>query len=97
VRDIETTLSITERARKAGLYAVVDEKNQPKATMGIVLVLGTDPFLEENGLAVGKRVHFNHLAGSYQYIKGERYRVLEFQELVGIDDPEEGEAPDSTF
>jgi co-chaperonin GroES (HSP10) len=84
VKEIIATLSLEARGKKSGLVVVTQEQNRPKSTEGTVIALGTDPFLEENGLYVGCIVAFAPLSGVRVYVQGEEYRSLELQELVAI-------------
>lgn len=73
--------SITARAAKIGLFAVVDEKNKPRPTIGRVVKIGQDILFEEWGLAVDMRVTFGPLAGEKQFLEGKEYRLLESHEI----------------
>ena len=88
MEELVTSLSIRERGKMSGLIVITNEDDSLKnnCTLGVIVALGTDPFLIQEGLAVGKVVSFTRHAGSYRYVEGIRYRVLEFQELQDIQD-----------
>ena len=83
-----TSLSIRERGRMSGILVITNEDDSLKinCTLGVIVALGTDPFLVQEGLALGKVVSFSRHAGNHRYVEGRRYRVLEFQELQDIQD-----------
>lgn len=84
VEEMITTLSVEDRMAKAGLYAIVDEKNRPQPTQGRVIAIGTDPILRDAGIIEGCIVSFGKLAGTHVYVEDKQYRSLEFQELITI-------------
>lgn len=89
VQEISTTLSLEERGKKFGITVITDERNRPKPTQGRVVKVGTDPFLrEDGGIVEGCIVHFARLAGSHYFFKGEEYRMLEFQEITVVEEPD---------
>lgn len=75
---------VTKRAQAAGIIAVVEEKNKPRPTSGVIVAVGNDPLLKELGLLLGVKVSFGHLAGSRQWVEGTEYRLLEAQEIAMI-------------
>lgn len=90
VEEINPVDDITGRAARAGIYAVVMEENKPKPTEGVVVAVGTDPFIREL-VNVGDHVFFSPSAGMYQFVEGKKYRVLTVNEItsVGKVDPTE--------
>jgi co-chaperonin GroES (HSP10) len=86
VEELVTSLSIRERGKLAGLLIITNEDDELKnqCTMGIILALGTDPFLQENGLEVGKIVYFDRHNGNHTFLEGKRYRTLEFQHITNV-------------
>lgn len=84
VEEIVTTLSLEERGSKLGITVITDDSNRPRPTQGKVIALGTDPFLQENGLVEGCIVSFAPHAGIRVYVEEREYRSLEFQELIAI-------------
>lgn len=83
VKEIVSTLSIEERAKRAGLTAVVLDENRPKVTTGRVVALGTDPLVHEM-FQLGDVVHFGVYAGLNVTIEGEEgYRSLTIHEITG--------------
>ncbi len=74
---------IEERAAKAGIYIVQEERNTPKPTTGVVVAVGSDPELQEN-LKEGDTVIFAKYAGTDIVVQGETYRSLEFHEIISI-------------
>jgi co-chaperonin GroES (HSP10) len=95
VEDIVTTLSIEERAQRAGFVAIVNEENRPKATQGRVVAIGTDPFIQEH-IVVGDVVFFSSLAGTRIYVAERELRCLEFNELTGVEHEESTSNTDAT-
>lgn len=89
VEEIVTKLSLVERGKLAGLTVVTDEKNVPPPTEGIIVSVGKDPLLADEGLIVGARVFFHHLSGSYIYVEDKKYRTLGFSEIINVLPPEE--------
>ena len=86
VEEIITSLSIRERGKRAGLTVITneDDKHTSNCSMGLVLATGTDPFVEENGVKVGKVVYFSRHAGMETWLEGKRYRTLDFTELTSV-------------
>ena len=83
VETINTTLSLEERAKNAGLEIVVEMENRPRPTQGKVLALGPDPLLHEQ-IKVGDTVFFMPYAGSEVTLEGVTYRQLELGEVTGV-------------
>lgn len=88
VEELVTSLSIRERGKRSGLLIITSEDDDMKnhCTLGIIVAMGTDPFLLENGLAEGKVVSYNRHAGQHRFVEGRRYRMLEFQMIEDISD-----------
>lgn len=84
VKEDEVTTGVEVRARESGLHVVIDEKNRPRPTSGRVIQLGTDPLFAEWGLKEGAHVTFGPHAGEFQYIEGQKFRLLEFHEIKMI-------------
>ena len=86
VEELVTSLSIRERGKRSGLVVITAEDDDltSQCTMGEILALGTDPFLAEQGLAVGKVVYFNRHAGDHTFLEGKRYRTLELQQITNV-------------
>jgi co-chaperonin GroES (HSP10) len=78
------TDSITARAAKAGLVAVVEDRNKPRPTVGEIVALGNDPSLVEMGFRIGLRVSFSAIAGDREFIEGEEFRLLDFIDIKRI-------------
>lgn len=83
VDPIVTTLSLEERARRAGLEIVVEQENRPRPTMGRVIAIGSDPLLREE-VKVGDIVYFGPHAGHDVVLQDHTYRQIEHQEVTGI-------------
>ena len=88
VKDINTSLSIEERAKRSGLVAVVNDRSRPRNTLGRIVALGTDPFLQENGLEVGQVVCFGALSGTGVVLQGVQYRIIGFSDIISTIPPE---------
>jgi co-chaperonin GroES (HSP10) len=93
VEDIITTLSIEERAKRAGIVAVVNENNRPRATQGRVVAVGNDPLVQEF-CKVGDIVFFGPLSGKFIYHKDKQYRSLELHELEAVEEAPSGVPPE---
>lgn len=78
------TLEIEERAKRAGLALVVDEAKRPKPTRGRVVAVGDDPLLQEQ-VHVGDFITFAPHAGFYNFVDGEKLRVIEHIEIVTVE------------
>jgi co-chaperonin GroES (HSP10) len=83
VEPIITTLTLEERARKAGLEIVVERDNVPKPTVGKVIALGGDPLMNEE-IKEGNVVFFHWHAGHDVTFAGVTYRQLEHPEVTGV-------------
>lgn len=100
VDEIITSMSITDRANRAGLVAITEESNRPDCTQGKVLAVGNDPIFQELGwtpeaIKRGIEVSFGRLSGTHIYIEGEHYRSLEFQEIIDYTMEEEDDSSTS--
>lgn len=86
VEELVTSLSIRERGKRSNLTIITNEDDELKnnCTMGVIIALGTDPFLVDNGLAVGKVVYFSRHDGIHTHIEGIRYRTLDFQMITNM-------------
>lgn len=91
VKEIITTLSLEARGAKLGIKVITNDNNRPRSTQGRVIALGTDPFLQENGLREDCIVTFAPHAGIRIFIEDEEFRSLEFQELIMITTEEKDE------
>lgn len=80
---IITTLSLEERAARAGLEIVIENENRPQPTMGKVIAVGSDPLLREE-IKVGDVVFFNRYAGHEVTLNGQTFRQLEHNEVTGV-------------
>lgn len=89
VEEIVTKLSLVERGKLSGLTVVTDERNVPPPTEGTIVSVGGDPMLADEGLIIGAKVFFHHLAGSYIYVEDKKYRTLGFSEIINVLPPEE--------
>lgn len=87
--DIQPVDQITARAQEAGIIAVVEERNKPKPTMGIVISVGEDPLAQEL-YKPGDIIMFGKHAGNMFMEAGRQYRSLELHEIIGVRDPEDG-------
>lgn len=87
VTDIDPEDSVTKRAAKAGLYAVVLEENNPKPTSGKVEAVGSDPLIQEL-IQVGDVVLFARHAGLEVLIEDKSYRSLELREIAHVIKPD---------
>lgn len=85
VEDIIQTLSLEERAARAGLEIVVESENKPKCTMGKIVALGSDPLAHEE-YKVGDVVFFKWHSGTKITLQDREYRSLELQEIEGVED-----------
>lgn len=92
VEDIITSLSIEERAKAAGFIAIVDDENRPRATQGKCIAVGEDPLIQEL-IKVGDVVFFGYLAGKRIFYHEREIRVLEYNEIIGV---EHDDASDSS-
>lgn len=89
VKEDEVVDSVTARAKAVGLSIVIDESNRPRSTTGTIVMLGTDPMLiQEWKLQIGDRVSFGRLSGSYEFYSGEKFRMLEYQEITAVLNPD---------
>lgn len=86
VEELVTSLSIRERGKRSGLLVITSEDDDLKnqCTMGLIVALGTDPFLQENGLKEGKVVYFSRHDGNATFLEGKRYRTLELQHITNV-------------
>lgn len=89
VTDITPIDEISARAAKAGIEVLIDEKNKPRPTMGIVVAVGEDPFTKEL-YKIGDIVMFNKHAGSPFSEDGQQFRSLEIHEVMGRRKSEHG-------
>lgn len=83
VKDVEPVDEVTAWANRTKLHAVVYEKNKPSPTEGIVLMVGSDPLVQEE-VKVGDHVFFSKFAGHETYEEGVQYRSLEIQEVTRV-------------
>lgn len=83
VDPVVTTLSLEERAHRAGLEIIVENENRPQPTMGVVVAVGSDPLLQEE-IKVGDWVYFGKYAGHEVVLEGKSFRCLELQEVTGV-------------
>lgn len=90
VRDITPVDEVTARAEAAGIRAVVADENKPKPTMGIIIKMGPDPFLYEQGYNVGDIVMFSRFVGGEFTESGHTYRYVQPQNIIGYRKPEDG-------
>ena len=81
VRDIEPVVEEAVRAAAAGIHIVIDKRNLPQPTSGVIVAVGTDPIIQEH-YKVGDEVHFSKYAGMAEMIEGKPYRVLEEREIT---------------
>lgn len=81
VKDIPPVDEVTERAKRAGLFAVVKEENKPRATSGTIIAVGTDPMVQEV-FQEGDTVFFSKFAGQMIQIEGKEFRSLDFSEII---------------
>lgn len=88
VEPIITTLSLEERARRAGLEIVVESDNRPRPTQGTIVALGSDPLMHEQ-MKVGDVVFFAPYSGNEVTLEGKVYRQLELQDVTGVLEPTE--------
>jgi co-chaperonin GroES (HSP10) len=84
VEDIAPVDEITERAKRAGLTAVVYNHNVPKPTTGRVVAIGQDPLFKDMGLELGDIVFFSRHAGTLVQNEGKSYRSLESHEIISV-------------
>ncbi len=89
VRDITPQDEITVRAQEAGLHVIIDEAHKPRPTMGIVVAIGEDPYVQEL-YKVGMILMFSKHAGDTFMESGQQYRILEPHEIKGKRRPEDG-------
>jgi co-chaperonin GroES (HSP10) len=82
VKDIVSSLSDTEKWKRAGLELVTEESNRPRNTTGKIVALGTDPLLRDAGLKEGLTVFFAPHAGTYIIVEDEEFRSLDFSEII---------------
>lgn len=85
---VQTTLTIEERAKKAGLVAVVEERSKPRQTLSIVVKLSIDPFIEEN-FKVGMGVYHGPLSGKEIGLEGKWFRSFGFEDIEATLEEEE--------
>lgn len=89
IREIQTSLSLVERGKLSNLTVVTDERNVPMPTEGIIVSVGQDPLLADEGLIIGAHVFFGKYAGTKVYWEGEEFRTLGFSEVINVIPPEE--------
>ncbi len=89
LRMITPSNEVKERAEAVGLVAVTDAKNQPPATMGLVIRVGSDPFIAELARP-GDVILCSKHAGSEFIENGQVYRQIELHEIQGVRKPEDG-------
>jgi co-chaperonin GroES (HSP10) len=94
VKDIVTSLSLEERAERAGLSIIIENENRPRPTQGRVIALGSDPIVHDQ-LKIGDVVFFNPHAGHTVVLEDQEFRMLEFQEVTSVmeEDQSSVEAP----
>lgn len=83
VKDIITTLSLEERAERAGLHVVIEQENRPRPTQGRVIALGSDPILHDN-IKIGDVLFFNPHAGHEVVLEDQVFRMLEWIEITSV-------------
>lgn len=81
VDPVTTTLSLEDRAKRAGIEIVIEHENRPMPTVGIVIAVGSDPMLQEE-VKVGDYVFFARHAGHEVVLNGKVFRQLELQEIT---------------
>lgn len=89
VKEVITELSLVKRGELSGITVITDERNVPPPTEGVIVSVGADPLLAEEGLVKGAHVFYGKLAGTYVMWKGEQYRTLGFSEVINVLSPEE--------
>lgn len=89
VKEVITELSLVKRGELSGITVITDERNVPPPTEGVIVSVGADPLLAEEGLVVGAHVFYGKHAGTYVMWKGEQYRTLGFSEVINVLSPEE--------
>lgn len=82
VEDDPVVVEEVVRAQEAGLHVVIDKKNIPRPTSGVVIAVGPDPLIQDL-IQVGDRVFFSKYCTNYIQIDGHSYHVLELNELTG--------------
>ena len=95
VRDIEPVVEEMVRAKNAGLHVVIDQKNMPRPTEGVVIALGPDPLLREL-VQVGDTVYFSKFCNEYIHVDGVPYHILSLSDLKGLKRPLKSSASQST-
>lgn len=85
VEDITTTLSLEKRGENIGLTIVVNDAERPRNTQGKVLAVGPDPLMQEQ-IKVGDIVSFGYLSGTFVFVEDVRYRSLEYNEIISVED-----------
>jgi co-chaperonin GroES (HSP10) len=83
VDPIETTLSLEDRAQRAGLEIVLEQDHRPRPTQGRVVALGADPLLQES-IKIGDVVFFAPYSGNDVVLEGVTFRQLELQDVTGV-------------
>jgi len=91
VRTIQTSLTIEEKYKKAGLYGVSAQKEKPRNSIGFILAISQDPLIQEN-FKVGMMVYFPPLMGTNIQLMGQEFRALDFNDILST--LEEAEAPE---
>lgn len=86
VDDIVTSLDIEKRYERIGLTAIIDQKERPRNTQGLVIAVGSDPLTQEE-IKVGDIISFGYLSGTFIMVEGIQFRSLEFQEIINVDTP----------
>lgn len=86
VEELVASLSIRERGKLSNLTVITNEDDDLDkwCTMGLVIAVGTDPFILENGIDVGKVVYFERHNGTHTFVEGKRYRTLELQHITNV-------------
>lgn len=83
VDPIEPVDEVSARAKAAGLFVAVYDHNKPKPTEGLVVAVGTDPFVHEH-IRIGDRVVYAKHSGSEVQVEGRTFRQLDFHEVITV-------------
>lgn len=89
IREIFPVDEVTVRAEAAGLAMALDPSNQPPATMGLVIRVGSDPFIQEL-CRPGDVISYGKHDGSTFMENGQVYRDIGVHEIRGVRTPEDG-------
>ena len=83
VIDIPPVVEEEERAKAAGLHIVIDKKNMPRPTSGVVIAVGPDPLIQEL-VREGDTVYFSKYCLEYIHVDGKAYHILALSDLKGV-------------